>query len=297
VPWSVPSLPLAATPAAELREGGQHHPLAARGVAERLEEPRDAGVELAEQALLGALLVGVGVEAAEAHVVDPGRHARLDHAGDHVELVGQLAATPDALATRGPVAGGEAWHRRQLDPALAAAALQHRAGLLALADAGQHRLEPRRVRQQVLAGLGDPRGQRRAAGVGRLDAAERLPLAAGGDRQRPQRHRGAGGPLPRQQQRQGGADGHRAQRVGAGGVEPAAEPAGVRRALRRAGLPDVRRAEVAAVGLGVADALDDRQAVVAPELGEALEAGVEAEVVVEPQHVAGLVGELGRASW
>ena len=54
-------------------------------------------------------------------------------------------------------------------------------------------------------------------------------------------------------------------------------------------LPDVHRLEVRAVGVGVADALHDRQLPLLPQRPEALHAGVQADVVVQADdHVLGL---------
>ena len=105
--------------------------------------------------------------------------------------------------------------------------------------------------------------------VGRVGAPELRPAPAPsappGKPQPGQRERRGGHLLAGQQRRQHRLQRHRGQRVGGGGVQPAAEPTGGARRLRRRGLPDGHRAEVAAVGLRVADATDDGQLPVVPQ--------------------------------
>ena len=74
---------------------------------------------------------------------------------------------------------------------------------------------------------------------------------------------------------------HRTPTLDRGAAQPAARdlPLGVGR------LPDVHGLEVGALGVGVADALDDGQLPLLPQRLEALHAGVQADVVVEAEEL------------
>ncbi len=76
-------------PAPELGIGHQHYLVTGRAPLQGGHEAADAGVQLAHQPGVGVLLLGVVVESAHAHLVDPGRAPRLDQPGDDVELAGQ----------------------------------------------------------------------------------------------------------------------------------------------------------------------------------------------------------------
>ena len=142
--------------------------------------------------MLGALLVGVGVEAAEADRVDLGRDAGLDAAGDDLELPGQ-AALPTGRA-----------------PGLASSSV---VGRLGAARSVQRRAERRRRGQQraggpaAIAWLGGSAGSAAAscltpAPIGPVGAANR---SAAARRRPPSRHG---------QRRQGRADRDTASGVG-----------------------------------------------------------------------------------
>jgi hypothetical protein len=64
-------------------------------------EAGHGGVQLGEQPLLVGLLVGVQVEAAQRHGEHPGGDARLDAAGDQVELRSQGAPAAGTGGLRG----------------------------------------------------------------------------------------------------------------------------------------------------------------------------------------------------
>ena len=84
--------------------GHQHHLPSAVRPGHAGQEPGHRLVHLGQQPLLGAALVGVRVEPADAHRVDPARCALLDAAGHHPELRGERA-TAGPPVTGPPVAG------------------------------------------------------------------------------------------------------------------------------------------------------------------------------------------------
>ena len=255
--WRPPAGRTPSRPARPRRGRGRCPPSASRN-------PDTAWSTSREQALLRAALVGVGVEAAEAHRVDPGRRARLDAARDQSSWARELRPG-FARRSRAPVGVVErpcrtcptVRCRSAIDarPRRPAAAARPRHGCRAPANA---------VASGPL-GSGEPAQRQRGARRGR-----RPPAAAAA-------------PAP-------------ATRRAAGRAPVASEPAADqpvrRRVAGRGGLPDVHRAEVAAVGLRVADAADDRQRAVVPQLLEARQARVEAEAVAEVEHLALAVGEV-----
>ena len=62
-------------------------------------------------------------------------------------------------------------------------------------------------------------------------------------------------------------------------------------AVRIGRLPDVHRLEVRTVGIGIADALHDRELSLVPQLPKAVHAGIEAEVIVQADDLIFLVAE------
>ena len=192
------------------------------------------------------------------HRVHPGRHAGPDAAGHHGQLPAERPWPPAEPPGRWPSLVVLLVARPRSAPAERLGRGQ---------QVGEARAPPapapaaRRVRPAQ-------RGQPRAERAGRR-------LEAG------QRQRGPGRLLADRQRRQRRLDGDRAQRVPAGRVQPAAQPAGGAGPVRRAGLPDVHRPEVAAVRLRVADAPDDRQPLAVPQRLAALHRRVQAEPVAQ----------------
>ncbi len=83
----------------------------------------------------------------------------------------------------------------------------------------------------------------------------------------------------------GGPDADRLERAPPGDVEPASQPSGRRvRVGGHARLPDVHRFEVAVVGIGESDAMDDGQLAALPQGVEAGQGGMQSEPVPQWQH-------------
>ena len=78
-----------ADPAAEFAEGHQSHAIGLAGFGEVGVERGDRIGELGQECLVGAELVGVGVEAVECRVEDSGPEARLDDLGDQRQAARQ----------------------------------------------------------------------------------------------------------------------------------------------------------------------------------------------------------------
>ena len=194
-------------------------------------------------------LVGVGVEAAQRHREHPGRHPGLDAGGGEVELLGQLGAVC--------------------------------AGVRCASARGPRRLStvPRSL-TDVARPVGAQRPRRRSRPA-RPSAASAVPRRTSRSSAGHRAGRvAAAAAFAGQQRRQHGLEGQRAPRSPPG-VEPAAEPAGAAGATGRR-VPDVHRAEVAAVRPRVAHAVHDRQPLLVPEPLEARHRRVEPERVVQP---------------
>ena len=104
-------------------------------------------------------------------------------------------------------------------------------------------------------------------------------------------HRGHEGVLGGERERRGGADVHGAPArilLTLRQVQQATEPAGIDVAAGRGRVPDVHGAEMRAVRVRVADALDDRQRAAVVELLQARHAGVERQTIVKAQRGLGV---------
>ena len=199
------------------------------------------------------------VEAAERDVEDPRRHVRDDHLRDEPQRLAQ----------------GE---RRILH------------GRLDVADDGLH--PPRKRVGLVARALDEVEG----TDARRLDFVELLDalLERAGSRhfqQRGIRQRGRPGAVARKGERgllpESQAE-HRTRDALAFGVEIASDPARLPDPLgRRGGLPDVRRPKVRAGRIGVADVRHERQPPVLKQLLQLDHLRMQAEVIVELEHLLG----------
>src|SRR5581483_1990274 len=217
-------------PAAELGIGDEHDVVAGGAAGQGGEEAADAGVEVGQYPGVGLLLVGVVVEAVHGDVVQAGGAAGGDEPGRQLQRAGEPTGATGGGRRRARAGGrAEEVGDTVLDGQPVAARPGHEVGELGPFRAGPVEGGERGVEGPGCAGRGGTGGGE--AGTGRL--------------------------LPPQQQRERPADVDGPHRVGAGGVEPAAEDAGRLGRGGGAGLPDVHRAEVAEDRVGVADAADD----------------------------------------
>jgi len=215
-----------------------------------------------EQGVVGPLLPGVGVEAADGDMVDLGAEVGGDQLGDRLEAARE--------AVVGILRGALIGSRDRLQP-----------------GGGVQRL-PGGVADVPVVALGGPVVQRLegvdlvVAIVGEAAIGEEVEALDGADR--------GDDALPGPEELGDGvADVRRLEGAilaAAGVVEVAPDSAGRLRDVGAGRGPDVGRAEVGAVGVGVADPLHHRHVTGVVEALEGAEGGVEADQIVEGEHVA-----------
>ncbi len=262
--------------AAELAEGQDRDAVGLAGVGQVLVERGDRVGELVEQGRVGAELVGVGVEAVERGVVDPRAEAGLDDLRDQFQPPRQAEVGVRRLAgvvlvelfePLARVVGREGAPAEEAEQRVAA-------GRSSRATRSSASRTSRFGRRRRRAGAGTVRG------VVSDGTSVFFALKASGKERAPTCRPGMSPPTSPALR-----------------VEGAAEPAGLQGAvLEPGGLPDLHRAEVRAVGVGVADALDDRGLARSRSLAISPIDGVQADLVGDlvdlprrqPQGPAGL---------
>ena len=251
--------------AAELGEGHDHGFFVVALGFEVFHESADAVGEGLHEAVVGLFFVGVGVEAAEGDIVDAGFEAAGDHLGDHLEL---LAERRGGVGDAAFVFGGDGEDFITGELSVQRGAFEEVEGGIAgggeialglleivhLVEGVAHAFVDGAVAGEPLVGLGILEGdggelvalERERGGVADVDGGLGIGLGLG---------------------------------VGAValGVEVAAEPAVFGGIFGIGGLPDFHGAEVGAVGVGIADALDDGHLSGVVEVFEGGEVGVEGD--------------------
>ncbi len=246
-----------AHPPAELREGHDHHPVGVAGLLQVGHQRLHVAGQLRHQVVVTTALVGVGIEPALPHVIQPG----LQAPGDHRRDGGHVPPQPSAITTRRPETRHGATH-----------AVGRRVGF--------HRRRREEVEIRVPALL---LHVQTAVGLGHLLVVAGPPPAK------------AAWILERDaailapDQRLGGlaAQRDRDRRIGLlHRLDIARQPAiGRLRGLRVAGVPDIHRVEVRAVRVGIADALHDRHVPRVIQRLERLQPRVQPDRIVQLEHL------------
>lgn len=253
----------------ELGEGHDEDAVEQFVLVEFVDEVVHGVAELGQERAVARELAGVGVEAAHGDVINARREAGGDHFRNEPEGAFELSAATARTAATGVDVSAGGTDVRSADLSIECGALEELAELAL--HSGKVAVDVVEfLEDRIGAGVVSAVAPREGVGVAECEGEELFALHGEG------RFLGECDALDRL---------GRGVVALAAGVEVASDPAGLAALIGVGGVPDVHADEVAAVGVGIADAVNDGHASVVEELLESFGGGVKTEGIVEFEDV------------